>query len=118
MNANDEQANVVVECAMERPPETVWRAITQPALVREWLGVEHRAEAEANAASWEIVEAQPFARLRYRWDDPSSDPRVSFVTFELSPLDGGGTFFRLTHAATARAPVAANTNRASMLLAA
>ena len=108
---------VVVECELDGPPEKVWRALTVPELFGEWLDIPKAADAP----SYEIVEALPFSRVRYAWNDPTVSEQDSFVTFELAPLPGGRTRFRLTHGveAFARAPLAAaNSNGPSLALAA
>jgi len=91
---------VLIECDLPEPPEKVWRALTEPKLVAEWLGPE---EGKAESAR-EIIEAKPNERLRYRWRDRERDESgakeqtvESFVTFELSQTPDGGTHLRLIH---------------------
>ena len=38
------QQEVVVECELDASPEKVWRALTVPELVAEWLQVPHEAD--------------------------------------------------------------------------
>jgi uncharacterized protein YndB with AHSA1/START domain len=112
---------VVVECDLDAAPEKVWRALTVPELVEQWLGVVPGGTDEGGDPSYEIVEAEPFSRLRYAWRDPATTEPATIVTFDLAPLPGGRTAFRLTHgiAATARVPVAAaNSNSPPLALAA
>lgn len=107
---NDE---VVVECDLDAAPEKVWRALTVPELVEQWLGVHPAGANDYGERSYEIVEAEPFSRLRYAWRDRAASEPDTIVTFDLRPLPDGGTWFRLTHgiAAGSRAPVmAANCN--------
>lgn len=112
---------VVVECDLDAAPEKVWRALTVPELVEEWLGVAAAGRAADDEPSYEVVEAEPFSRLRYAWRDPQTTEPDTIVTFDLRPLPGGGTGFRLTHgiAVDSRAPVAAaNGNSPPLALAA
>lgn len=105
---------VVVECDLDAAPEKVWRALTVPELVEQWLGVRPSGDAvDKTDPSYEILEAEPFSRLRYAWRDRATTEPDTIVTFDLRPLPDGGTWFRLTHgiAAGYRAPVmAANCN--------
>jgi uncharacterized protein YndB with AHSA1/START domain len=107
IEARDDE--IVVECDLDAAPEKVWRALTMPELVEQWLGVAPVAAGESGETTYQIVEAEPFSRLRYAWHDPATTEPDTIVTFDLSPLPGGRTAFRLTHgiAATVRAPVAA-----------
>lgn len=81
------------------PPERVWKALTQPHLIAEWLMPnDFRAETGHGfrlTADWGTVEArvldvEPLRRLSYTWRVLSLD---SVVTFTLAP-SGQGT--RLT----------------------
>jgi uncharacterized protein YndB with AHSA1/START domain len=111
---------VTVECGLDAPPEKVWRALTQPALVADWLGALPEGDAQRrDGKTYEIVEASPYTHLRYRWRDDARDGAAdTFVTFELSRRDDGGTWFRLVHA-PARAPMrGANGNAPPLALAA
>jgi uncharacterized protein YndB with AHSA1/START domain len=101
--------DVVVECELDAPPEKVWQALTVPELVTEWLEVE--PAAAGGETGYAVTEARPHSYVRYEWRDETSSRPVSFVTFELSPCEGGRTHFRLTHRATATALCGANTNR-------
>lgn len=96
--------DIVVECELDAAPEKVWRALTIPELAAEWLGA-------SEGTSYRIVEAEPYSRLRYAWNDPATDRPESEVTVELWPGSEGRTGFRLTHAArTIPVPLAANGN--------
>lgn len=115
---------VVVECDLDAEPEKVWRALTVPALVEQWLGVQPAgADRDGGSAGtrYEIVEAEPFSRLRYAWRDPETTEPDTIVTFDLAPLPGGRTAFRLTHGVMPadRAPLmASNCNGPPLALAA
>lgn len=100
-DSGDSSDTVLIECDLTEPPEEVWRALTEPALVEQWLGPD---EGATPAAERELIEAEPHERVRYRWSDREGtapgepDRRVdSFVTFELWPTPEGGTHLRLTH---------------------
>jgi uncharacterized protein YndB with AHSA1/START domain len=86
--------SVVTECDLPDAPEKVWRALTVPKLLADWL---------PEAVESEILEAQPNTLLRYRWaggeqdKDAAGRPLESVVTFELTGTDGGGTHLRVVH---------------------
>jgi uncharacterized protein YndB with AHSA1/START domain len=106
---------LVFECALDAPPEKVWRALTMPEYLERWL----KPEQEIDLA---VVTAEENKSLTYRWREAGQGAVVgmedSLVTFELTPTNDGGTWFRLTHAPIA-VPVAANSNLAgSVMLAA
>ena len=105
----------VFECVLEAPPEKVWRALTIPAYLDQWL--KPRAAEELD-----VVTSDENRSLTYRWRDSGQGAVVgaedSLITFELTPTEEGGTRFRLTHAPMPL-PAAANSNGAGpMLLAA
>lgn len=104
----DEAGDVVVECELDAAPETVFQALTVPELVCEWLAVE--PASAGREIGYAVTESRPHSYVRYEWRDETSSRAVSFVTFELSPREGGRTHFRLTHSATATALSGANTN--------
>lgn len=102
-----ETRSVVVERDFAHPPGKVWRALTQPHLIEEWL---MKIDAAPDAVGrrfnltgeWggvldcEVVTIEPERVLAYRWDFENDDPNFalkSIVTFTLTPA-GSGT--RLT----------------------
>lgn len=123
--AGDANESVLVECELPDPPEKVWHALTDRALVAAWLmpntlgeqserfrlTPEHAAAGQkAPVIECEVVTARPPELLRYTWRhsvdvrDPvtsgeETPSRVldSLVTFELSRTPSGGTHLRLTH---------------------
>ncbi|MBU1306043.1 MAG: SRPBCC domain-containing protein [Alphaproteobacteria bacterium] len=103
---------VVFECLLDAPPEKVWRALTIPAYLRRWL----RPREDVELA---VVSAEENRSLTYRWRESGQGAVLgvedSLVTFELSPGEAGGTWFKLTHAPMA-VPVAANGNAANAML--
>jgi len=98
---------IVVESELEAPPERVWRALTEPALVAVWLPADGHAERR-------VLEARPPALLRLGWGVPGA--LDSEVTFVLQPLPGRRTLLRVVHDGFRRP--AANGNRPPLALAA
>jgi uncharacterized protein YndB with AHSA1/START domain len=97
--------SLVFERQMRHPPEKIWRALTTPELISEWLMkndfqpvVGHRFQFRATpmpgwsgVTNCEVIEADPPRRLVYRWGDGSeSDSGLrTVVTWTLTPADGG-----------------------------
>jgi uncharacterized protein YndB with AHSA1/START domain len=111
----EENNKLVFECALDAPPEKVWRALTIPEYLARWL----KPEQDVDLA---VVTAEENKSLTYRWRESGQGAIVgdedSLVTFELTPTLDGGTWFKLTHAPLA-IPVAANSNlRGPLMLAA
>lgn len=86
---------VVVERELPFPPERVWRALTQPGLIAEWLMenefapvVGHRFDLRADWGSiaCEVRAVEPETRLSYSWD---AGELRSLVTWSLAPTEGG-----------------------------
>jgi uncharacterized protein YndB with AHSA1/START domain len=115
-----EAGDVTVECSLDAPPEKVWRALTVPELAANWLGAQAGTDKEKDNSVpvYEIVEAEPFSHVRYRWRDRDADETDSFVTFELQPRQDGGTWFRLVHAHPKPAIQPANGNSPPLAMAA
>ena len=103
---------LVFECALDAPPEKVWRALTVPEYLERWL----KPEQEIDLA---VVTSEENKSLTYRWREAGQGAVMgmedSLVTFELTPTSDGGTWFRLTHAPVA-VPVAANSNLAGPVM--
>ncbi|WP_048648748.1 SRPBCC family protein [Nitratireductor soli] len=102
-----ESETIVVECVLEAPLEKVWRALTVPELAAAWLDA---PGGDAPDASYEVLDALPFSRVRYAWHDAGANEPDTLVTVELSPQPDGGTWFRLTHSAEKVPRPAANFN--------
>ena len=93
--ASTETLSVAVEREMPYPPEKIWRALTQPRLIDEWLMkndfepvVDHRFNLRAD---WGVVDCQvlavePNKTLSYRWD---AYGLKSVVTWTLTPTSTG-----------------------------
>ncbi|ACA16781.1 Activator of Hsp90 ATPase 1 family protein [Methylobacterium sp. 4-46] len=106
MDATPDEAapQVVASCDIAAAPALVWRALTVPEIVAEWLGPVSPAAgdalrldlpaAEGGPVACEMLEAVPHERLSYRWRDAFGD---SVVTFDLTPGPDGGTHLRVVH---------------------
>jgi uncharacterized protein YndB with AHSA1/START domain len=111
----EQDSELVFECALDAPPEKVWRALTIPEYLKRWLKPKQSIDLA-------VVTAEENRSLTYRWRESGQGAIVgaedSLVTFELTPMLDGGTWFKLTHAPIA-IPVAANSNyRGPLMLAA
>jgi uncharacterized protein YndB with AHSA1/START domain len=101
-NTIEDVRTVVVERDMPFPPEKLWRALTQPHLVEEWLmkndfraEVGHRFNLRGEwggVLDCEVLDVEPPRSLSYSWnfahEDPAFDLR-SVVTFTLTATDTG-----------------------------
>lgn len=90
-----ETRSVVVEREFPHPPEKIWRALTQPHLIEEWLmkndfkpvlGSRFNLSADWGAVDCQVQEAEPNKTLSYTWD--TKDLR-SVVTWTLIPTSTG-----------------------------
>lgn len=113
MTSKDKQPpadDVAFECALDDPPEKVWRALTEPDLVAAWLAPSDiKADAGARFTltkgapdrrdvDCEVLEAEPPNRLSYRWSVAADARRLdSVVTFTLRKTKNGGTHLRIDH---------------------
>ena len=100
--ATGDTRSVVIEREIAHPPERIWRALTQPHLIEEWLmkndfvpEVGHRFNLRGEwggVLDCEVLAIEPGRSLSYSWDfaheDPAYDLR-STVTFTLTPIAGG-----------------------------
>jgi uncharacterized protein YndB with AHSA1/START domain len=101
MNATSvETRSVVVEREISWPPEKIWRALTQPHLIEEWLMkndfkpvVGHRFDLSADwgKVDCEVREVEPHRTLSYSWDALGLE---TIVTWTLTP-SGTGTHLRM-----------------------
>jgi len=108
MNAAATQTrSVVIEREFPHPPEKMWRALTQPHLIQEWLMkndfspvVGHRFNLRGEwggVLDCEVLEVEPDKTLSYTWNFAHDDPAYnlkSVVTFTLTPM-GTGTHLRM-----------------------
>jgi uncharacterized protein YndB with AHSA1/START domain len=95
-----ETLSVVVEREMPHPPEKVWRALTQPHLIEEWLMkndfkpvVEHRfvLRGDWGSVDCRVLAIEPNRTLSYSWGALGLE---SVVTWTLTPT-GTGTHVRM-----------------------
>jgi uncharacterized protein YndB with AHSA1/START domain len=96
---------VVVETDIEAPPETVWRAFSEPDLAAEWLapgglstepGERFTLDDDGRKIDCEVLEADPARRLRLGWRE-SEGGVASEVSFVLTPTPAGGTHLQVVH---------------------
>ena len=90
-----EARSVVVEREIPYPPEKIWRALTQPHLIKEWLMkndfmpvVDHRFNLRADwgAVECQVMAVEPNKTLCYTW---AADGLESVVTWTLTPSSTG-----------------------------
>ena len=106
-NPATETLSVVIEREMPFPPEKIWRALTQPHLIAEWLMkndfkpvVGHSFNLRGDwggVLDCEVLAVEPNRTLSYTWDFKHDDAAYnlrSVVTFTLTPT-GGGTHLRV-----------------------
>jgi uncharacterized protein YndB with AHSA1/START domain len=97
-----EARTVIVERDIPYPPEKVWRALTQPHLIEEWLmkndfkpAVGHKFNLRGDwggVLNCEVLAIEPDSTLSYTWDFVHEDPAFnlkSVVVFTLTPKDTG-----------------------------
>jgi uncharacterized protein YndB with AHSA1/START domain len=98
--------SVVVEREFPFPPEKLWRALTQPHLIEEWLmqndfqpTVGHRFKLRniprpdvTIVLDCQVLTVEPHKTLSYTWDHVHADAAFnlkSVVTFTLTPTPTG-----------------------------
>jgi uncharacterized protein YndB with AHSA1/START domain len=99
-----ETLSVVVEREIPFPPEKIWRALTQPHLIEEWLMkndfkpvARHRFNFRADylpngALDCEVLAVEPNRTLSYTWNSTSDNAEFnlkSVVTWTLTPTSTG-----------------------------
>lgn len=90
-----EALSVIVEREIPFPPEKIWRALTQPQLIEEWL-MKNDFQPIVNhcfnlRADWGVVDCQvlavePNKTLSYTWEAYGLE---SVVTWTLTPTNTG-----------------------------
>lgn len=92
--------SVVIEREMPFPPSRIWRALTQPHLIAEWLlksdfapevGRAFKFTQEWGAIDCRVTEVEPERSLAYTW---AAFGLESTVTWTLTPV-GLGTRLRM-----------------------
>ena len=102
MTNSSETRSVVVERDFPHAPEKLWRALTQPHLIEEWLmkndfapSVGHRFNLRGDwggVLDCEVLAVEPNKTLSYTWNFAHDDPAynlTSVVTFTLTPTSAG-----------------------------
>jgi uncharacterized protein YndB with AHSA1/START domain len=86
---------VVVEREIPHTPEKIWRALTQPDLIAEWLmknnfrlAVGHRFDLQGDwgSVACRVLEVEPNRTLSYSWEAMGLE---SIVTWTLTPTRTG-----------------------------
>jgi uncharacterized protein YndB with AHSA1/START domain len=102
---------LVVERDIPYPPEKIWRALTQPHLIEEWLMtndfepvVGHRFNFRADPQPYwngvtdcEVLAVEPNVKLSYTWNssgDETANGLKTIVTWTLTRT-GSGTHLRM-----------------------
>ena len=98
----DGTRSVIVERDIAFPPEKLWRALTQPHLIEEWLmkndfkpDIGHRFNLRGEwggVLDCKVLAVEPNKTLSYTWDHAHADAAYnlrSVVTFTLTPTSTG-----------------------------
>ena len=92
---------VTVERVIPHPPEKIWRALTQPHLMEEWLmktdfkpeiGHHFTLRGDWGGVECEVLAIEPEKTLSYTWNHPHDDPAYnleSTVVFTLTATPEG-----------------------------
>jgi uncharacterized protein YndB with AHSA1/START domain len=96
---------VVVETDIAAPPETVWRAFSEPDLAAGWLapggmstepGERFTLDDDGRRIECEVLEADPERSLRLGWRERDGGI-ASEVSIVLTPTPTGGTHLQVVH---------------------
>ena len=94
-NSAAETRSVVVEREIPYPPEKIWRALTQPHLIEEWLmkndfkpvvGHRFNLRADWGAVDCQVAAVEPNKALSYSWGAYGLE---SVVSWTLTPTSTG-----------------------------
>jgi uncharacterized protein YndB with AHSA1/START domain len=94
-NTSTETRSVVVEREVPFPPEKIWRALTQPRLIEEWLmkndfkpvvGHSFNLRADWGSVNCQVMAVEPNKTLSYTWDAMGVE---TVVTWTLTPTSTG-----------------------------
>lgn len=112
MTGTAETQSVTLTRDIPHPPAKVWRALTEPGLLGQWLmetdmepSVGHDFTFKQEPTPWwdgvvrcEIQELEPNERLRYSWRSATGESQLdTVVTWTLEPTSTGGTRLTLEH---------------------
>jgi len=87
--------SVIMEREFPHPPERIWRALTQPQLIQEWLmkndfqlliGHPFELRGDWGSVACKVLEIDPNRTLVYSWE---ANGLESVVTWTLVPLATG-----------------------------
>lgn len=87
--------SVVIERELPHPPEKIWRALTQPHLIEEWLmtndfepvvGHNFSFRADWGSVDCQVKAVEPNRTLAYTWGAFGQD---TLVTWTLTPANAG-----------------------------
>lgn len=90
-----ETRTVVVEREIAYPPEKIWRALTEPHLIEDWLmktdfepvvDRKFKLTGDWGAVDCQVLEIEPEKTLAYSW---AAHGLESVVTWTLTPTSGG-----------------------------
>jgi uncharacterized protein YndB with AHSA1/START domain len=102
-NIATDTRSVIVERDIPHPPEKIWRALTQPHLIEEWLmkndfepvaGHTFNLRGDWGVVDCQVLELEPIKTLSYKWDAMGLE---SVVTWTLTPTRTG-THLRMEQA--------------------
>jgi uncharacterized protein YndB with AHSA1/START domain len=87
--------SIVIERELPHPPEKIWRALTQPHLIEEWLmkndfkpvvGHGFNLRADWGVVDCQVLAVEPNKTLSYTWGSLGLE---SVVTWTLTPTSTG-----------------------------
>jgi uncharacterized protein YndB with AHSA1/START domain len=93
--ATAEIRSVVIEREVPHPPEKIWRALTEPHLIAEWLmkndfepvaGHRFSLRGDWGGVDCQVLEIEPLKTLAYSW---AANGLESVVTWTLTPTAAG-----------------------------
>lgn len=92
------EARISLTYELDAAPTKVWRALTVPEYVSQWLGSpvdpDNDDGPRDNNFELRLISAEPDSRVRYSIKDNEA---VSTVTFQIDANGNGGTTFRIVH---------------------